>query len=412
MAETELKQTITTEGASESERDINAVAAAEERLVDAQKRLGAARAGGNTAAIEKEADAVARLEDELGTLAPAYTQANEKTGDLNSLLSQISPTLGAFATSLSAATTLAGQLAEKELKLADIKGFLTGATKKYAGALTLLGAGGAAFIAVNALIGAFRKMNEELKEAIENRKALDKANQSAVDKGKQFGERITQAVESGAIPVPDDGRIKELEKKFRELQRSGVSPGAAFEIAIGRRGISKDQLEFLDQQRGVRARGEAAREQLGPDLSGTASTESIKFIADRMNTTVEEVARLIEIQRKFVDEGGDLSGETKTAGDRAMETLRRSSQFSQQALAVIIDFIKKPSTLDSKQLEELNAILRAFRTDEERRSRSLDRAAESMQRAAENLETVTDRAAQRRIRMNGGIVREGAVAGR
>jgi hypothetical protein len=284
-------------------------------------------------------------------------------------------------------------------------------------------AGGAAFLGVSALIGAFSKMNDEMEKAIENRIALDKANRSAVDKDKQFGERISESVEKGEIAVPNADRVKELERKYRNLVDSGVSGGAAFDVAIGRRSLSDDQVEFLAGRRSVGARGGDAREQLRGDLTGAGSTKTLEFIADKMNITVDEVTKLLEMQKRF-NELKIVPGTEKDFNTHPISAALNTF------LPGFLGNLGEPGgplgpaeTLQQKQLDELFQIIRAFRTDEEKRTSTLDQAADKLKRAAEdmqaaakrqqgaaeNLETVTDRAAQRRIRTGGGVRREGAA---
>lgn len=137
--EQELKLKATVDGAKEAARDISKVGKATEQ-------------------VGKQADGAKQPVKEQ---AEAQKEVNAAGSDYIGILSQIHPSLGAFAGAMLNAVKVSGDLANKQI---DLKGMLdaaTAAAKNNAGALKLIGAGGAVVAAIMAIMHALALMRAE-----------------------------------------------------------------------------------------------------------------------------------------------------------------------------------------------------------------------------------------------------------
>ncbi len=118
--------------------------------------------------FDKISNAQKGLTDETAGSVKETVKADEATkklsaseGDVVGILSRLNPALGGLADAILKGGKIAGDLASQNISLSGAFSKATGAIKANAGALKLIGAGGAVVAAIAMIAGAMAKMREE-----------------------------------------------------------------------------------------------------------------------------------------------------------------------------------------------------------------------------------------------------------
>ncbi len=126
---------------------------------------GASKAAADFAKVDKAQKGVTDQGTAAVEQTKAATEATDKLSasesDFIGVLSRINPALGGLADALLKGGKIAGDLASQNISLSGAFAKATGAIKANAGALKLIGAGGAVVLAIAAIAGAMARMREE-----------------------------------------------------------------------------------------------------------------------------------------------------------------------------------------------------------------------------------------------------------
>jgi hypothetical protein len=139
MGDTKLRASVKIDGAGQATKDLKGVAAAQREVTGEVKGAG----------------------QEAAQAADAQQKLTASESDFIGVLSRINPALGGLADALLKGGKIAGDLASQNISLSGAFQKATGAIKANAGALKLIGAGGAVVVAIGLIAGAMAKMREE-----------------------------------------------------------------------------------------------------------------------------------------------------------------------------------------------------------------------------------------------------------
>jgi len=218
----EHKATVRAEtvGAEQAAKDLDKVTQAEESLAGQTSKAGSAS---ETAA--KQAD-----------------KFHASESDVVSLLTQASPTLGAFVDGMLKSGKIAGDLASRNINLKETFGSLSAAIKANAGALKLLGAGAAVAAgiwlivrALNAEREAMERVNEEIKKRTAAQNELKGAER---DRAAEI-ERLRDASRQGPFDEEEARAAKETAEDVKA--RAPFIDEAAINRAVAAVGGREDR---------------------------------------------------------------------------------------------------------------------------------------------------------------------------
>lgn len=321
-----------TEGFDASAKDVEKLAGAEQQL---GKNLE--DAAGKTKDKNKEQE-----------------KLNAGEGDYIDILRRINPALGDLADGLLKGSKVAGDMASKQIDLGKAFGGATDAIKNNAGALKLLGAGGAVFLGISAISSAMARMRQEaelttkaaqeLVEAFNEVERTRRDQQASIEKStagrfegpvsadeaaalqKAFeglGSRVggfvsedarARAVTLGGADASADllDRIAILIDQFpgevefeKFLARPLDDRLAAFETILARR---EDEINTILARERQQAGGVAAQAQQQASSTGGTTVDIVEFIntlpgRGKEGLDVETIAKIVQVL--FSLQGGD-----------------------------------------------------------------------------------------------------------
>ncbi len=215
-----LTTEVQVKGAEKAADQFSKVAAAEEHVAKGQE--------GTAASAEKAAEATDKL--------------NASTDDLTGLLNAVHPALGGFAETLLRGSKVAGDLASRNISLAGAHKKAAAMAKQHAGALKLLGAGGAVVLGIAAIVAvvqalkaaheeaeeAARKQTEALNEQMEQLKELERAYKAAAN------------ARMGADAVGADEAARGTERSTRVARRYDIDPALSATVGGELSGVDVD----------------------------------------------------------------------------------------------------------------------------------------------------------------------------
>ncbi len=262
-AERKFTQRITTEGADKAAADLDNVAAAEQRLVDAQQELAETKSVGDIDEIAKSAKAVKAAEKELGNFKKTADDTSISTEKLTSLLTQISPELGQLADATLKSVSLFGELGTKSLSLNGLMTAGKAGVLKYKDSLLLLGAGGAAVGSLFFLMSVWKKLGEEMEKTIKIAEDFQKSQSRIGD----IRDQARDAVLKNLVKSNPDASIEEVEKTTQQvvndIENLGIDPDRSARIRTQQEAPPSDaETAFRRKHFGPGALRESARRQL------------------------------------------------------------------------------------------------------------------------------------------------------
>ncbi|KPL10732.1 hypothetical protein AMJ85_05280 [candidate division BRC1 bacterium SM23_51] len=231
--ETELKGRVSIEGAEEGAQKLKKVSGAQAEVAEG-------------AAVSTEA---------TKAQAAAQDGLNASESDFISLLAAASPALGRWVDGLLKGVKVAS---EHSIQFRSLGGAISKATefiKAHAGAMTLLGAGSAALMALLGLKKRWEEIEEQIQKAYEAQKRFNE--EATKQKAEQIAleEEVFKATERQreAVSAADQRRAAEVAKM---LVRKGIEPATAIQVAgamagpllaEGGEGLSAEELLILGQ---------------------------------------------------------------------------------------------------------------------------------------------------------------------
>ena len=185
---TRLTMVARAAGFDESARSVDVLAQAEAKLAETTAQLEQVKLTGTVAEVGKLEEQQQALKNVITEFAPEQEKLRVSTELYGGLLSKIHPELGSFVTGMLRGVNVAGRMATQQLDLTSIFKTATEAIGKNAGALALLGAGGAVALGIAAITSAVRKMGEEWERANKTIEQQTKAvNDLRAAQGEQRG---------------------------------------------------------------------------------------------------------------------------------------------------------------------------------------------------------------------------------
>ncbi len=268
------------EGAEETKAALGDVAAGQDRLTGESGKAAEA-AEQQAAAAEQQAAATEQQ-------AAATDKAAASTEDYTSILGRIHPALGALADAFVKGSRVAGDLAEKQIKLGDVTASVTKLVGENAAAIKLLGAGGAAAAAILFLISQVNRLKEEWAEANDElRKYIARMNE-AKQESRSLEENIRDAFLAQGKALSNE-EIAVRASKVRGATREGiVDQPAAIQalVDLERRRADTDPASVLKQAR--------AREAGLADEFGRVSAKSREAVAADVEFQKQAYARILD----------------------------------------------------------------------------------------------------------------------
>lgn len=246
MAEQELRQRFVTEGAEEAAKKIEGVAAAQGTVSDANKKTG------------ESTDEQRKKTDKL----------NVSHAELSRVLNQIHPGLGSMAHAMLTAAELAGKLGNANLSLSGIFSTLTQSVGKFKDGLLLLGAGGAAFLAVQALIDQFQKLIASMEKAFKLMERFEDTDRAIEEKRMAARKQVIDEFAQTKPRATDEDINKATDEAFRLSEKYGIPVERAVKIATKQESFSKAERELRWRTEGFGSGADAAREQIESFQSG------------------------------------------------------------------------------------------------------------------------------------------------
>lgn len=356
---------------------------------------------------------------ESGKLGDATDDLNIKKENLTNILNKINPALGGLADGLFNAAELAGELGSKSLNLNGIMAAGRKGIVKYKDALLLLGAGGAAFLAITALVNAWKELVAAEKEAVKIFDEFQKRQGKTKETTTQLRERIATVLNETRGGNFTEADVQEVLRIRRLNVNAGVDPDTAFDIAVGKRApLTKKQLQA--QREFVRTpvdKLKAAQRQAlqvsvtGEALGGRATfagdnAELRAFIASRTDRPVDEV--LQELATLSADRQGLFNPNSIQSINR---TLNRATGFSEgfgvdtQNIAAQLNIqgqIERQKRLDDKAERSSDALLKA--------AESIRRAVSTNEESILNMNHATRNMGDTFERRNRNLARNGIMA--
>jgi len=253
--------------------------------------------------VEALAGAQGKVTKESGKLSDATDDLNIKKENLTNILNKVNPALGGLADGLFNAAELAGELGSKSLNLNGIMSAGRKGVVKYKDALLLLGAGGAAFLAITALVNAWKELVAAEKEAVKIFDDFQKRQLKIKETSQQLREKVATTLneQTGGNSTEDD--VQRVLRIRRRNINAGVDPATAFDIAMGKRQpLTGKQLQ--KQRDNVRTPVDklkaAQREALQATPTGALlfgqkavftgdTTELREFVSKHTNGNVDEI---------------------------------------------------------------------------------------------------------------------------
>ena len=396
------------------------------------------------AEVSKVAEAEERLEGQTTGAAKATDAASEAAQKLNAsesdyveILRQVNPALGNLADSLLKGGRVAGDLASQNINLAGAFGKATEAIKNNAGALKLIGAGGAVVLGIYAITQAVKAMREEHERATEaikrHREALNELKQEEADQkqtiediadrrrrggfgadeaqqavqtaeaiGKQFEALKPENINQVVAMLGDLNLSREQMTQAAVLQQLGqlqLDPGMSaetmrryFDVALRR---NAEQVEtFLTRERtqgqGFGLGGERASEartEAAAEGGSTLQLEKVIREALGPGAAAEDVKRMVELVGQFGTKGGLEAGIQEATGISGV-LLRPLSALLEavRGLTPVIpveqqgDFFQRPVALTGPDLADLRKVLEALAVKVDANTRAVERATEEQDR--------------------------------
>lgn len=422
-SERELRMRHTSEGAEKVRADLDKIKDGEEHVEQTTEDLGKAT-------------------DDLGV----------SKENLTSVLNNIHPALGGLADGLINATQLAGKLGTANLDLSRIIQAGREAIVKYKDAIMLLGAGGAAVLALLALKQAWEGVAQAERDAIEAAQAFAETQARIAGEGEALRQEVGRALIAQTGGQVTDETITETVAEVRRLMReSNVERARAIKIALGEEPPpTKDELEALQRLAGgdYTARMREIRFQAmqatrtGAIMPGVPTgmytgdiSELRKYVEENAGADVDEV--LAEMAKRMLEWQGTtprtLSREGYGKGPVVSEAERMLKElgFTQETVTPtspslgvqmqdyerdrpslgvpMQDYERdRPSPSAAEQRETSEALKQAAMLQRES-AQALDEVTRRLASTVEHLDSATERANQNRLR-HGTTPRREAIA--
>jgi len=202
----------------------------------------------------------------------AQKKLNASESDYTELLSRIHPALGAVAMASVKATKIAGDLATQQINLGGVLRKTSGAIKANAKALLLVGAGGAVFAAIAALVTVWGRLKESVEESTRALSASTGPREEAIKHYREMAKAIREVANARERLAKMD--VAESEATQRQAagiaQRfRAVDPQAAATLLAEYHGVglSEKQLTALVLAQAGGAQGLAPKPGMGPDYA-------------------------------------------------------------------------------------------------------------------------------------------------
>ena len=283
-------------GFEETAKSADALAQAQQRLLDNQVKLAAAQQSGSIGDVGNLTEEQQKLTSVIEALGGAQERDNLRTRDYLKLLREIHPQLAEFVDAGLSAVKVAGRLAQEQIDLNSVMGAAKNAVTQYGGAMKLIAAGSAVILGVQAALAAWQRITEETQRATQaaNRynEALAETNrqqreqqatiEDISDKRREGGLTAEQSEAARAVAVRVGTKFTQLDEGALNTV-AGLLPGlddtalaeAAFLRQIGELDISdkhraRTRMQILDRARAKNAgriQGFFARETGQRDLN-------------------------------------------------------------------------------------------------------------------------------------------------
>jgi len=204
-------------------------------------------------AHDKVSEAQQKLKEGAKGTAKATAAASDAQAKLQSgqedwlhILRQVHPSLGMLGEALVKGSKVAGDLASRNIDLTETFKSLTGAVKRNAAALALLGAGGAVVLAIGAISGAVARMRREFEEATSAvRDQIDALNELERGRAERVEEleRLSARRREGPLDAEQAGRAGEIAERLE--QRIGETAAVRRAVLLAGADASEQMLERL-----------------------------------------------------------------------------------------------------------------------------------------------------------------------
>lgn len=281
MPEQDLTTKIKTVGADEASKDF-------ERLADGQAGVG------------KQTRAAGEASKQAAKQADSF-KASES--DVIALLTQASPTLGAFADSLLKSGKLAGDLASRNINLKETFTGLAGAIKANAGAFKLLLAGGAVAAGIWLIVKALeaeRRASERVTKALKDQTAAQNELKGQERDRAAAIEALRDASRRG--PFDEDEARAAAETAGKISKRSPFIDESAIDRAVAAVGGAEDKrgggrlgIDEIEQLAMILGR---FGEQIDLSLSGKAIDKQVDQMLEHFGPKLAEIFDREAVQRR------------------------------------------------------------------------------------------------------------------
>ena len=308
-SERELRMRHTSEGAEKVRADLDKISEGEKR-------------------VEEKADDLGKSSEDLGV----------KKENLTNVLRNVHPALGGLADGLINAAEMAGTLGSANLDLNRIMTVGRSLVLKYKDALLLLGAGGAAFLAIQMLIKAWQDLAAAEREAVEAAQAFQKQQSTIAERSEVVRQQIGRALIRQTGGRVSDEEITRAHAEYRRYVREyEMEPERAMRIAIGEE-APPTQSE-LDAQRRLIGGGYAERKRelrrqaiqatptrtlTGPAAMYSGDTRKLREYVEE-NVAGEDIKEVLEEMAELVTEWQKIIG-TRSPGQRGSRNVQREAK--------------------------------------------------------------------------------------
>ena len=207
-------------------------------MPDSERELRMKHTSEGAEKVRADLDKITKGEEDVKGKADDLGKATEdlsiKKENLTSVLRGVHPALGGLADGLINAAELAGGLGSANLNLNHIMTVGRSLILKYKDALLLLGAGGAAFLAIQMLIQAWKDLAAAEREALEAAQDFQKQQSEIAEQSEATRRQIGLAlIEQTGGQVTDEEITRAHAEYRRYIREYEMEPGRAMRIVLG-----------------------------------------------------------------------------------------------------------------------------------------------------------------------------------
>ena len=419
-------------------------------MPDSQRELRMRHTSEGAEKVRADLDKITKGEEEVKDQTDDLGKSSEDLGikkeNLTNILRNIHPALGGLADGLINATELSGRLGSANIDLGRIMEVGRGLVLKYKDALMLLGAGGAAFLAITALIKAWKDLTEAEKEAIQSAKEFQETQSEIAENSERIREQIGRALIEKTGGAVSDEEITQTVAEYLQYARQLKDPDRAMRIAMQEEppptpeemetqrrligGTWADRMREISRQ-AMQATPTGAIMPDSPKAMYTGDTRRLhEYVAENVPEGIAD-----EVLTEMAETLLEWQGEIKKSLDR----YRGGQQVPREARRMLLELgitqedfqpggylgHPRPQGASDREQRETSETLKQGASDRDQRETSealkqaailqresaqaLDEATRRLVSAAEHFDSATERANQNRLR-HGTTPRREAIA--